>query len=239
MERDNNKLPLYWKLAEIIEEKIEKGDWKKGDKIPSERELCKLYGMSRITVRNAINELVVKEKLEKIQGKGTFVLGKSIHQKLKNVYSFSKEMEKQGKISSTVLLMQKEMKANSKIARELRIAESDPVIYIERLRCADDYPVMLEKTYFSKIKYDFVMNIDLNTKPLYRTLEDEYGLTINKAIETFKAVELKPDEKKLLGAEKRSFGLFIKRTSYQDGQIVSFSTIVSRGDVFEFTVTLE
>ena len=94
-----NKVPLYCKLAESIEEKINEGIWKQGSRIPSERELSMMYGMSRITVRNAIDELARQGKLEKVQGKGTFVLSKSIIQNLGNVYIFSREMEKQGKIS--------------------------------------------------------------------------------------------------------------------------------------------
>ena len=77
-----NKVPLYCKPAESIEEKINEGIWKQGSRIPSERELSMMYGMSRITVRNAIDELARQGKLEKVQGKGTFVLSKSIIQNL-------------------------------------------------------------------------------------------------------------------------------------------------------------
>ena len=144
-----NKVPLYCKLAESIEEKINEGIWKQGSRIPSERELSMMYGMSRITVRNAIDELARQGKLEKVQGKGTFVLSKSIIQNLGNVYSFSREMEKQGKISSTKLLSRELLKADRKLADRLGINEGERIIYIERLRCADGcIPIMIERTYF-------------------------------------------------------------------------------------------
>lgn len=234
-----NKVPLYCQLAESIEEKINDGTWKQGTKIPSERELSVLYGMSRITVRNAIDELARQGKLEKVQGKGTFVLSKSIIQNLGNVYSFSKEMEKQGKISSTKLIQKNFMKADKKLADHLGVNEGEPIVCIERLRCADnDVPIMIERTYFVLEAYNFVLNIDLEKESLYKSLENKYGVIINKAIETFKACELNPLECKQLHCAKNQYGLLVKRTSYSNDRIVCYSTIVSKGDIFEFTVKL-
>lgn len=239
MNEVNSRLPLYCQLSDLIEEKIDDGTWKKGNKIPSERELSFMYNMSRITVRNAISELVRKGKLEKIQGKGTYVLNKSIIQNLGNVYSFSGEMEKQGKISSTKLVNREIIRADHKIAENLGINENDQVIYIERLRCADEnVPIMVEKTYFSLEKFGFILNIDIERKSLYKSLEKEYGITINKAIETFKACELNKIECNQLNCGKKQYGLLVRRTSYSDDKIVCYSTIVSKGDIFEFTVKL-
>lgn len=235
----NNKVPFYYQLAKEIEEKIEKGEWKKGEKITSERELCEQYKVSRITVRNAINELEKKGKLEKIQGKGTFVLGKNIVQNLGNVYSFSKEMEKQGKITSTRLLVQKLVKADYKIASQLNIDDGSEVVYLERLRIADDLPIMLEKTYFDFSKYPFMLTIDLKTKSLYKSLENDFGIIINKAVERFKACSLTAEECNALNCHKGQYGLLVKRTSYSKDNIVCYSTIVSKGDIYEFTVKLE
>lgn len=234
-----DRLPLYCQLADIIEEKIDSGVWKKGMMIPSERELCKQYDMSRITVRNAIDGLVRQGKLEKVQGKGTFVQGRSIIQNLGNVYSFSREMEKQGKISSTILVCREQTKANAKIAGALGIEEEDQVIYVERLRCAEHVPIMLEKSYFPMEHCGCVWEMDLDSQPLYKTLEEQYGIVINKAIETFKACELNSYECKLLGCKPKQYGLLVKRTSYCNDRIVCYSSIVSKGDVFEFTVKLE
>lgn len=233
------KIPLYCQLAESIEEKINDGTWKQGSKIPSERELSILYGMSRITVRNAIDELARQGKLDKVQGKGTFVLSKSIIQNLGNVYSFSKEMEKQGKISSTKLIRREFIKADKKISSHLGIDEGDEIVCIERLRCADDnVPIMIERTYFALPAYDFVLEINLEQESLYKSLEIKHGVRIDKAIETFKACELNPAECKLLHCAKKQYGLLVKRTSYCNDRIVCYATIVSKGDVFEFTVKL-
>lgn len=234
-----SKVPVYYQLANTIEEKINDGTWRKGEMIMSEREMCATYNVSRITVRNAINELEKKGKIEKIQGKGTFVTGRSIVQNLGNVYSFSKEMEKQGKITSTKLLIQKLIKADFKIASRLGINEGDDVVYLERLRNADDQPIILERSYFDFKKYPFILTLDLNSKSLYRSLENEFGIVINKAVETFKACLLTTDECLLLNCHKGQYGLLVKRTSFSEEKIVCYSTIASKGDIYEFTVKLE
>lgn len=234
-----NKNPLYCQLAELIEEKINQGIWKQGTKIPSERELCSSYGMSRITVRSAINELVRQGRLEKLQGKGTYVLSKRIIQNLGNVYSFSKEMEKQGKISSTKFINKKFIYADKNLAENLLINSGDRIIYIERLRCADgDIPIMIERSYFEAAKYYYVLDINLEKESLYQSLEDTYGIVINKAIETFKACVLNQAECKVLNCAENQYGLLVKRTSYVNDKVVCYSTIVSKGDIFEFTIQL-
>ena len=182
--------------------------------------------------------MVSQGKLEKIQGKGTFILGKSIVQNLGNVYSFSKEMEKQGKISSTKIVTREKIKAEPKIAYHLGINENDDVIYIERLRCAENVAIMVEKAYFPYQGFEFLLDLDFAKRGLYKTLEEDYHIVFNKAIETFKACELNTRECKLLSCPKKQYGLLVKRTSYSNDKIACYSTIVSKGDSFEFTIKL-
>ncbi len=233
-----NKVPLYCQLAAKIEGKINEGVYKEGDKISSERELCELYNVSRMTVRLAIDELVRQGKVEKIQGKGTYVLNQSIVQNLNNVYSFSREMEKQGKISSTQIIKREVVVADHKIASKLQIEEGTKVVFLERLRCAENIAIMVEKSWFPYSQFAFLLDIEFSEKGLYKTLEEDYNLRIDKAIETFKATELNLEECRLLHCPKNQYGLLVKRTSYCAEKIVCYSTIVSKGDIFEFTVQL-
>ncbi len=233
------KLPLYCQLAETIEKKIDSGEWNVGTCIPSERELSSICNMSRITVRKAIDELERKGKLEKVQGKGTYVLNHQIVQNLNAVYSFSKEMEKQGKITSTKLIERSIIPADARVARNLKIEAGSPVIYLKRLRCDESgQAIMVEKTYFDKDKYPYVLEMDFDKDGLYKTLEEKYGLKIDKATERFKACELTLSECQLLDCPIRQYGLLVRRTSYSGNQLVCYSSIVSKGDIFEFTVSL-
>lgn len=239
MEEYYQKLPLYCQLAETIEKKIDSGKWSVGTCIPSERELSSIYNMSRITVRKAIDELERKGKLEKVQGKGTFVLNHKIVQNLNSIYSFSREMEKQGKITSTKLLERTIIPADARVAKNLKIDEGKPVIFLKRLRCDESgEAIMIEKTYFEKSKYPYVMDMDFKNGGLYKTLEEKYGVKIDKAIERFKACELTLSECQLLNCPIRQYGLLVRRTSFAGEQLVCYSSIVSKGDIFEFTVSL-
>ena len=102
-----------------------------------------------------------------------------------------------------------------------------------------------EKSYLAMNTYDTIsinspysLNIDFTNRGLYKTLEEDYGIKIDKAIETFRATELNAQECKLLHCPKKQYGLLVKRTSYCNNTIVCYSTIVSKGDTFEFTVQL-
>lgn len=233
-----DKVPLYYKLAETIEEQINEGVYVKGEKIPSERELCEIYEVSRMTVRLAIDELVKNGKLEKVQGKGTYVLSKSIVQNLNKVYSYSGEMDKQGKVSSTMIIERKIVEADEKLATKLRVPIGEKLLYIERLRLAENVAIMVEKTWFVYSIVPFLIDIDFTEKGLYKTLDEDYGIKINKAIETFKATQLNANECKLLHCPKNQYGLLVKRVSYSNDRIICCSSLVSKGDIFEFTVVL-
>lgn len=237
MEKKENHTK-YSILAAKMEENIASGVWKKGTAIPSERDLIKIYDVSRITVRKAIEELEKQGKLERIHGKGNFVIGKSIVQNLGNLYSFTREMEKQGKVSKTKVIKVSVEPADYRIALRLGIDEGEDIIYIERLRCADDEPIMIEKSYFDKKQYEFLLDVDLNQHSLYKTLEIDHGVMINKATETFRACMLTNEESKTLGCKKNQYGLLVKRTSFSDVKVVCYSTTVASGDTFEFTIKL-
>ena len=84
----------------------------------------------------------------------------------------------------------------------------------------------------------FLKDIDFTKKGLYKTLDEDYGIKFNKAIETFKATQLNAYECKLLNCPKNQYGLLVKRVSYSKDRIICCSSIVSKGDIFEFSVVL-
>lgn len=240
MKNQKDTKPLYHKLSEEICSKIEEGIWPVGSKIPSERQLVEDYNLSRITVRNAITECVNQGKLEKVHGKGTYVVNSKILQNLKNVYSFSEEMKKQGKVSSTKINCCVVIDASETVAKKLGIKTNSAVIFLERLRYAgNDKPIIIEKSYFPFEEYKFLLTTNLDNVSLYKTLEREHKVVIDRAVEVFQACKLRPSECRLLDCEKDYYGLLIKRIAYSDDKVVSYSTIISKNDVFEFTIELK
>ena len=235
----SNKISLYYMVSEKLESEIKEGKYLPGGKIPSERELCEQFQVSRVTVRQAVSILEREGYLKRVQGKGTYVEPPYIQQDLNSVYSFSAEMNKQGKVNSTRILSKDVIEADKKLAERLGIAEYDPVIFIERLRIAENIPIIVERSWFAYSKYQYLLNIDFQKKGLYKTLSEDYGIEIDDAVEKFKVITLNSHECKLLNCPKDTPGLMIKRFAYFRGKVVSFSTNVSKGESFEFTVHLK
>lgn len=151
MQLDNSKEapPLYVQLKEILKEKIESGEYAPGDVIPSEAELQKYYQVSRITVRQALKELVLEGYLSRQRGKGTIVL-KRIEENLFFIKSFTNEMKERGLQPGTIFMDLTMEKADKKIAKELEVKEGEPVCKLFRVRSANGVPIVVFVTYLHK-----------------------------------------------------------------------------------------
>lgn len=150
---DRDAAPLYIQIKSELKGKIENGEWKTGDKIPSEMELCQLYNVSRITVREAINELVWEEYLIRQRAKGTFVLDNKQKESDKDYYtyvkSFTYEMNELGEKVTTIHAEVKKIKADQDLAKQLNVKQGDEVIELKRLRGLPNKVPVFFKTYWS------------------------------------------------------------------------------------------
>ncbi len=149
----NNKLPLYYQLYEIIVHDIKKGTFAEHDKLPSERELCERFEISRSTVRQAMNELEKDGYIYKEHGRGIFVSPKSFKQDLFKFYSFTDEMKKIGKTPTSKVLDFKKIKSDERLARKLGVKTNQNLYEFTRLRLADDEPIMLETSYLPMVRF--------------------------------------------------------------------------------------
>lgn len=232
-------VPLYHQLKEIIEVKIESGEWKPGDKISSENDLQNLYDISRNTVQKALEELVQEGILERKQGKGTFVSKPKFEQSLTSFYSFSKVMESQGMNPKDIILNIETRLADRKVAAKLQIDPSDEVIALKRLRQADGEPIILETSYLSKHTIPEISQEDIEQTSLYDILEEKYGIFVVKAKETFEPVLVRDDEREYLNIEKGSPCLLLDRVAYDTkGKPVEFCRSIIRGDRCRFYTEL-
>lgn len=134
---------LYSKLIDELITKI--SFMEKGDKLPSERQLCKDYNVSRTTVRNAVGSLVNSGMLYQIQGKGTFVREQN-RQNLSNYYSFTEQTKRNGKKPKSIVINFEIKEANSELKKLLKLEKDDKIIQFDRLRLADDIAMMYETT---------------------------------------------------------------------------------------------
>lgn len=234
----SNKIPLYLQLVEELISKIENNDYQENDKLPSERELCEMYDLSRITVRNALQELERDGYIYKLHGKGTFVSSKTYKQNLVKLYSFTEEMEKIGKEPKTKVLSFRTIKADKRYANRLDINAGDEMYEIKRLRSADDEPLMYETSYLPAKKFPDLKKEDLEQKPMYQIFSDRYGVTVTKAVEQFSATNLREDEAQHLNYDISRPAMLIKRYAYYNDEIIEYTVSVISGQKFNYTVEL-
>ncbi|HBT15682.1 MAG TPA: GntR family transcriptional regulator, partial [Firmicutes bacterium] len=194
---------LYYQLKEILLEKIKNNEWPINGKIPTERELCEIFKVSRITVRQALYELEKEGYLYRKQGKGTFVTAPKIEQRLSSFYSFSEEIRKMGYTPSTQVVGFDLVTADDEVAKYLNIAKEVSVYSIRRLRLANQEPFAYE---ISFIPYELCPGLtseEVATNGLYNSMR-KYGIAPNKAIETFEAVAISSKDALYLQANKNS-----------------------------------
>lgn len=193
-----NRMPLYSQLMDLIIDQIEKGHYKADDQLPSERELCHTYEISRSTVRQAIQELEKEEYIYRLQGKGTFISPERFKQNLLDFYSFTEEMKKLGKTPKSKVLKFEIIDCDEKLGEKLGLDIGDKVYKFTRLRIADDEPMMVETSYVPLAKFPKITKEQLEKKPLYDIFNNDYNINITSAKEIFKSVLTREKEGTIL-----------------------------------------
>ncbi|WP_249260806.1 GntR family transcriptional regulator [Virgibacillus pantothenticus] len=234
----NSKVPLYLQLMEKIIQKIENKTYEEHDKLPSEREFCDMYKLSRITVRQALQELEREGYIYKLHGKGTFVAAASIEQNLVKLYSFTEEMKKMGKTPMTKVLSFKEIAIEARLANKMDLEPLDEVYEVVRLRLADDQPLMYETSYLPKKLFPHLTKEQLIEKPMYDLFLQDYQVHVTKAVERFSATQLREAEAGYLNALIQQPAMLIKRFAYHHDQLIEYTVSIARGDKFDYTVEL-
>lgn len=234
-----NPLPLYVQLKEIIIEKVENGDWKAGETIPTEMELIKQLGLSRTTVRQALSELVTSGVLERIQGKGTYVAGPKYEPKRPQLTSFTEDMKNLGYKVSSVVLNQEYIKVSPKLVRLFEINSEEEVLKLERIRNVDDLAIGFHEVYLNTSIANIALeNYDFNHYSLYDALVKE-GVVLGESEETIEASFADDFVARLLGISKGSPVLKMMRlTRLKDGRMFEYNKMVYRADKYKYTIKL-
>lgn len=172
----NDSTPLYIQLKTELQQAITDNVYTSGQKIPTELELSTQYHVSRITVRQAVQELCEEGYLLKKQGKGTFVCQRRISRKLENLMSFTRACQANGMVPSTMVLERKVVQLSQAEQALFNQPGDEAYLKISRLRMADMLPVMLDINYFPLPKFSFLTTEDLSGS-LYQLLK-RYGVRI-------------------------------------------------------------
>lgn len=234
----NSTTPLYIQLMNILIEKIE-NHMKENDKLDSEREICKKYGLSRTTVREALDELEKNKYIYKVQGKGNFISPKVVEQDLIKVSSFTEEMKKHGKNPTSKLLNFEIIEANTTIARKLKMEENELVFKISRVRIADDIPMIYEITYLPYERFKGLTKEIIKENPLYEILVNSFNTHITSAEEIIESVLINKLESVYLEIPQGQAGLRFERIAYEKLDIIEYTITIARGDKYRYRVCLK
>ena len=228
-------LPRYYQLKEILHGKIRSGQWQPGALIPSERELCEQYGISRMTARQSIIELVREGLLYRVQGKGTFVARSRITQQLMALTGFSQDMAARGFKPGAQVVEQKMAPASKEVAERLRVREGQPIFFLRRLRLANDQPLALETTHITFIGCEVLVSADLVEQSLYELVSVKYGLAPREAEQEIEADVADAAEARLLQIAPGAAVLRMRRTTFAaNGQAIEYALSAYRGDKYTF-----
>lgn len=232
-------VPLYYQLEEILSQRIDSGELKPSELIPSEAELQQQYGVSRTTVRQAIARLVRAGRLRTVQGKGTFVTEPKVEEKVGTITSLSEELLARNIGPSSRILDLVRTLPSAKVADLLQVGRDQDVVRLERLRFADGEPLGVSTAYLPSILVPGLVEKGLATESLYETLESEYGIVLDEADEVVSASAALDREGQLLDIPVGAPVLLVTRTTYSnDGNPVEHSRTVFRADRYRYYARL-
>src|SRR5690625_2214592 len=210
--------PLYQQIKSLLLQRLDQGEWKPGEAIPSEHELAARFQVSQGTVRKAIDELAADNLLIRRQGKGTFV---PTHTEAKVRFRFLKLTpdDDHQPVSSSKIISCARLRAPAEIAQYLQLKTATTVVRIRRLLSFDEQPTIFDDIWLPRQVFKGV-NEDTaraNKKPLYAWFESQFGVSMVRADEAIRAVAAGPEAVEYLGLPLGSPLLQVDRISYTYG----------------------
>ncbi|KXT78820.1 GntR family transcriptional regulator [Streptococcus sp. DD13] len=226
-------MPAYIKIHDAIKQKIDQEIWKIGDRLPSERDLAEEFGVSRMTLRQAITLLVDEGMLERKVGSGTYVAGHRVQEKMRGTTSFTDIIHSQGKVPSTKLISYQRKTASKTEQKQLHLKANEGVVRMERVRYADELPVVYEVATIPERIIQPFQQTDI-TEHFFQTLT-ENGFEIGKSEKTIYAKIATDKVASYLSVPKGHAILALTQVSYlADGQPFEYVRSQYVGDRFEF-----
>ena len=180
--------PLYEQLREILRDDIINGKYSEGGKMPSEDKLREIYGVSRITVRRAIQDLCNDGMLQRQHGKGTFVLTKKHKDRMDIIHGFTDYMEEHGREIGRIILEKNYTFPSERVAESLNIGIEDSVIYLKRLMLDQGFPFMLDECWYPATRYPNLFDEIKEDSSTYHILSQKYKVKLSKSYKEINAI---------------------------------------------------
>ena len=224
-------VPLYAQLEQILHTRITTGEWLPGQRIPSENELNKFYGLSRMTVRGVLTKLVGDGLLVRVPGKGTYVATPKINAISPAYRGVREQLEGLGYETSTRLVSVGRETPSSGVRERLALAEDDETYVIVRVRSVQGEPISLHRSYVPARLAPGLDGHDVVANQLCVVLEEHYGLPMKRVHEELEAVAVSSADAKHLGMRRGEPALQLQDViSDALSRPFEYSSIVFRGD---------
>ncbi|WP_309501052.1 GntR family transcriptional regulator [Saccharopolyspora gloriosae] len=227
--------PKHAQLREILRE-IATRELPPGSAMPSERDLTLCYGVSRLTVREAIGQLVAEGLLVRVRGKGTFTGRPRVDVRL-HLASFTEDMRQRGLHPETTVLGHAELPPPPDTAEALGLTPGEPAYWLTRLRKADGAPLAVERGWFHPAAAPGLLGHDLS-ESLYSLLHRHYGVRLEHATQTVLAETADAETARLLEVDPGSPLLVFRRISTARDVPVEDMRSWYRGDAYQVTMPL-
>ena len=230
------RVPRYQEIADDLRVRIQDGELSTGARLDTQRALAKRFGVTLMTLRQALDVLERERLIERRHGLGTFVAAPSIDYDILQLRRFAADLSAQGEDVSTRLLATGFVPGERRVTVALGLGRGARVLAVERLRLVDGRPLSLQRSFLPARLGDEIMLADLTVTPLAQVLAFKLGITVTRAAEVVAAVRLGRREARELSARAGAAAFQSERISYDErGAPVVFDRVFIPGDRFRIT----
>jgi GntR family transcriptional regulator len=213
-------LPAHQRIHDDLVQRIESGAIKDRERLPGEVDLAATYGVTRMTVRQALNGLVNEGLLARRRGVGTFVVQNAAKRRnMSRLTGFTEDMRSDGRAIETRMLAQRIVPAPDDVAHAIEIAPRLPTVHIARLRVIDGEPMIIQHSWVPYEPFPDLWSEPLVGGSLYATLRDRYGITLKRADQRFAAVPATKEQARLLEVPARTALLRVERLTLDERNV--------------------
>jgi GntR family transcriptional regulator len=235
----HSRVPLHAQVEQAVLKSMADGVLPAGARLPAEDRLTARFGVSRTTIRTAIQSLLARGLVEIRRGKGTFVTQPTITHELTELTGFVEDVRAIGREPSTLVLDRRVVAASETVARQLILQRGAAVARIQRVRLADGTPLSFDETYLPLELGEKILAEDLENQPIFSLLEQKYATPLLEAEYRLATVASHGTVARALGIDAGSPIFLIERTTFSNNhRPVDYERLYYRGDHIRFVTRL-
>lgn len=235
----HSPLPLYVQIRDSLRRQILDGSYQVHERLPSENEMMNTFGVSRITIRQALRDLHNEGLVFSAQGKGTFVSKPKAVQNVQRLEGFGEAMAAQGYEASARVLSIQQLKAPKAVVAALDLQPGDEAIEVKRVRYLNRSPVCIENSYFPMDVGRQMFSLDLSGD-IFPMLENLFGIPLGGADISLDAILADDEAQQYLNLKTGEAILRVERLTHnRDGRPIDFEYLCYRGDSFKYQFRID